>query len=142
MGRESWRTQGQQEARSTDTGTPGAQGCSSGPPELSPGDNVKDQPRRVHTLNQPQVSKTAIGKLPRSLTAAAPEAKYRKRLSQPFEPHLAVHKTVLYTDISWVRLLSSQETPVSRISMVTTRKAPQSPNTITLRLPRLLALNL
>lgn len=120
VGRGSWRAEGQQEAWSMDTG---AQGCSSTPPGRGPGGDIKGQPRRVHTLNQPQVWRTATGKFTGSHRAAAPEAKYRKRLRQPLEPHPKVHTTIFHR--TYPGSVTSGDPPVRRISMVSTWKAPR-----------------
>lgn len=49
-----------------------------------------------HT-ESPHVWRGAIGKFTGSDRAAALEAKYRKRVRQPFQPHPTVHKTVFHT---------------------------------------------
>lgn len=84
---------------------------------------TRDRPRHVHTLNQLQVWRTAIGKFTGSHPAAAPEAKYRKRRNRPSEPR--PRSSCDHIPHGHSLGLASQETPVKRISMVTTWKAPQ-----------------
>lgn len=72
-------------------------------------------PRRVSP-----VWRTATGKFAGSHRAEAPEANYRWRLGLAIDlSH--IHVTVFHTDTAGS---SSQETPVQRVSMVTTWTAP------------------
>lgn len=69
-----------------------------------------------------QVWRTATGKFAGSHRAEAPEANYRRRPGQAIDlSH--IHVTVFHTDTAGS---SSQETPVQRVSMVTTWTAPHT----------------
>lgn len=74
-------------------------------------------------IKSAQVWRMVMGKFAGSHRAEAPEANYRWRLGQAIDlSH--IHVTVFHTDTAGS---SSQETPVQRVSMVTTWTAPHHP---------------
>ena len=80
----------------------------------------------------PQVWRRAIGKFTGSDRAAAPEAKYRKRVRQPFQPHPTVHKATFHT--TYPRFVISEDSSEKdfhgahlEVSSVTKHNSPLPP---------------
>ena len=96
VGRESWRAEGHQEAQSMNTWTPGARPTAASL-STKPWRHRQGPAWACSHTESPHVWREATGKFTGRDRTAAPEAKYRKRVRQPFQPHPAVHKTVFHT---------------------------------------------